>query len=286
MDASLIDQALERALGAVTPGGPPGLAAAIHHGVFPGGARVRPRLCLAVHAACAGEDHDAALAAAAAIEMMHCASLVHDDLPCFDDAPLRRGVPSVHAAHGPALAVLAGDALIVLAFESLARGVAHTPHLATLTLLLARASGMPHGIVAGQGWEGEKLVPLTTYHRAKTASLFSLAAMAGAAIAGSAHEPWNRLGDCLGEAYQVADDIRDMTLDAASLGKPAGRDAALDRPSAARTHGIDGAMARLEALVAGAIDAIPACPGAGLLRGLIGRELRRLLPADMLLHAA
>ena len=93
----------------------------LRYAVFPGGARIRPRLCLAVAQAC-GEDQPAVTdAAAAAIELLHCASLVHDDLPCFDDAPLRRGKPSVHRAFGERLAVLAGDALIVLAFETLAR---------------------------------------------------------------------------------------------------------------------------------------------------------------------
>ena len=115
---------IERALAAATrqgsgPGCPPGLAAAVAHAVFPGGARIRPKLCLSVARAC-GDRHPAmADAAAAAIELLHCASLVHDDLPCFDDAPLRRGKPSVHRAFGERLAVLAGDALIVLSFETL-----------------------------------------------------------------------------------------------------------------------------------------------------------------------
>jgi geranylgeranyl diphosphate synthase type II len=123
---------IEHALDAVlTPGEAAGhplrLAAAMRHAVFPGGARIRPTLCLAVAAAC-GDDHPAlADAAAAAVELMHCASLVHDDLPCFDDAPTRRGRPSVHRAFGERLAVLAGDALIVLAFEALGRGAAQAP---------------------------------------------------------------------------------------------------------------------------------------------------------------
>ena len=105
-----------------TVGCPPRLADALRYAVFPGGARIRPRLCLAVAPACGDDDPAASDAAAAAIELLHCASLVHDDLPCFDDADLRRGRPSVHRAFGEPLAVLAGDALIVLAFETLARG--------------------------------------------------------------------------------------------------------------------------------------------------------------------
>src|SRR5436305_3496348 len=93
-------------------GCPPRLGEAMHHAVFPRGARIRPRLCLAVAAACGGDDPAAAEAAAAGIELMHCASLVHDDMPCFDNADLRRGRPTVHRAYGEPLAVLAGDALI------------------------------------------------------------------------------------------------------------------------------------------------------------------------------
>src|SRR5271168_4620792 len=110
-----LNTAIERAEG---PGAPPRLAAAMRHAVFPRGARIRPRLCLAVAAAC-GDDHPAVSdAAAAAIELLHCASLVHDDLPCFDDAATRRGRKTVHVAFGEELAVLAGDALIVAAFET------------------------------------------------------------------------------------------------------------------------------------------------------------------------
>ena len=118
-----IEQALSAALtGTELPGGPPRLAAAVRHAVIPGGARVRPRLCVAVALACGDDDPALTDATAAALELLHCASLVHDDLPCFDDSPLRRGVPSVHSAFGERLAVLAGDALIVLAFQLLAPG--------------------------------------------------------------------------------------------------------------------------------------------------------------------
>ena len=103
------------------PGRPPLLASALRYAVFPGGHRIRPQLCLAVARACGDERSRSADAAAAAIELLHCASLVHDDLPCFDDADMRRGKPSVHAQFGEPIAVLAGDALIVLAFETLAR---------------------------------------------------------------------------------------------------------------------------------------------------------------------
>ncbi len=131
-----IETALEAALArAETPAAPPRLAAAMRHAVFPGGARVRPQLCLAVSLACGDGDPTLAEAFATAIELLHCASLAHDDLPCFDDAAIRRGRPSVHSAFSPALAVLAGDALIVMAFDVLVRAGAARP--AKLAPLLA-----------------------------------------------------------------------------------------------------------------------------------------------------
>ncbi len=276
---------IERALAAsltFEAGGPPSLSDAIRHAVFSGGMRVRPRLCLAVAEACGGADRTLADGAAASIELLHCASLVHDDLPCFDDAAMRRGAASVHAAYGQPLAVLAGDALIVLAFETMVRAGAD----AAMLLLLARAAGTPHGLVAGQGWESEPAVVLATYQRAKTASLFALATMAGALASGVSAEPWRSLGERLGEAYQVADDIRDMALGAEELGKPSGRDAALGRPSAALLHGVGGATARVEALVRDAIEAIPTCRHREMLRTLILTELSRLLPEELVLGAA
>src|SRR5512147_101613 len=123
IEASLADAVLL----AESTGAPPRLAAAMRHAVFPKGARIRPRLTLAVAGAC-GDDRPAlASAAAAAIELLHCASLVHDDMPCFDDAETRRGKPSVHRAFGVPLAVLAGDALIILAFQTLARAAPCAP---------------------------------------------------------------------------------------------------------------------------------------------------------------
>src|SRR5690349_11323225 len=143
MDAvGRIEQALNHAVGrADGPSCPPRLAAAMRAAVFPRGARVRPRICLAVADACGEDDPAIADAAAASIELLHCASLVHDDMPCFDDAATRRGRPSVHAAFGEPLALLAGDALIVLAFQNLGR-TAHAPQrLASLLMLISRSVG-------------------------------------------------------------------------------------------------------------------------------------------------
>ncbi|MEM7497779.1 MAG: polyprenyl synthetase family protein [Pseudomonadota bacterium] len=282
-EGSRIEAALDRALAhAEAPGAPPLLAEALRHAVFPGGARVRARLCLAVARACGEPEPAAADAAAAAIELMHCASLVHDDLPCFDDAETRRGKPSVHSVYGEPLAVLAGDALIVLAFETLAREAGRDGQiLGRLVTILGRATGMPGGICAGQAWESEDFIDLSAYQRAKTGALFVAACAAGATAAGKPAARWTPLGDRLGEAYQVADDLRDAIGDAAALGKPVGQDEAHDRPNAVGSLGLMGAKARLDALVTAAVDCIPDCPGRPLLEALVRSEAKRLVPPEL-----
>jgi geranylgeranyl diphosphate synthase, type II len=282
-----IEQSLVRAIDqADGRHSPPRLAAAMRHAVFPRGARIRPRLCLAVAAACDEDDFQLSDAAAASIEFLHCASLVHDDLPCFDDAATRRGRPSVHNAFGERLAVLAGDALIVLAFDTLAQVSCASQRLRPVILTVTRAVGVPTGIVAGQAWECESAADLSLYHRQKTGSLFSAATVAGAAAAGAEPEPWRLVGEKIGEAYQVADDLRDAIADPDEIGKPTGRDLALGRPSAITAFGVEGAVKRLETLVAEAIEAIPACPRAGDLRALIMLEAKRLMPKKFAQRAA
>ena len=283
-----IDHALSEALRrAEAAGSPAGLAAAIRHAVMPGGARIRPLLCLSVSAACGDGDPSLADGAAAAIELIHCASLVHDDLPCFDDAALRRGLPSVHAAYGERAAVLAGDALIVMAFEALACGASrHPQRLPAMTVALAQRTGMPRGIVAGQAWESERWVALPDYQQAKTGALFAAATELGALAAGGDPVRWRAFGERLGEAYQVADDIRDAACDEACLGKPSGKDRALGRPSAVLEMGLSGALGHFERLVEQARRSVPECPGAPLRRGLVGAEAERLLPAEVRALAA
>lgn len=286
--AARIERALSAGLAqAEAPPCPPLLASALRHAVFPGGARIRPRLCLAVAGAC-GEDEPAVTdAAACAIEVLHCASLVHDDLPCFDDAPIRRGKPSVHRAFGEPIAVLSGDALIVLAFQILARAAAHRPaRLASLVSTVAASVGAPFGIVAGQAWESEPYIAIADYHKAKTGALFAAATMAGAAAAGAEHEPWRALGERLGAAFQIADDIRDVASTAAELGKPIGQDAAHGRCNAAQELGLKGAMRHLEGLIAAAVESVPDCPGAEALRTSIVAVTRQFVPKELALAAA
>jgi geranylgeranyl diphosphate synthase type II len=283
-----IERSLDRAVsGAQGPGAPPLLGSALRYAVFPGGHRIRPQLCLAVARACGDGDPEAADAAAAAIELLHCASLVHDDLPCFDDAEIRRGKPSVHREYGAPIAVLTGDALIVLAFETIARRAAtHPGRLATLLTTVSESVGSPNGIVAGQAWECEAAVSLTDYQRAKTGALFVASTAAGAAAAGAECGPWRALGAKLGEAYQVADDLRDVLCDAEELGKPIGQDAARSRPNAAAVLGIGGAKLRLETLIKAAADSIPLCQGAAELRLLVKAQTAMFFPKQLAREAA
>jgi geranylgeranyl diphosphate synthase, type II len=185
------------------------------------------------------------------------------------------------------LAVLAGDALIVLSFQTVAWGTACCPNrLAALTLTLAASAGLPSGIAAGQAWECEPVIDLGRYQRAKTGALFAAATVAGAAAAGAECAPWRGLGESLGEAYQVADDIADVLSGEAELGKPAGQDKILGRPNAALAMGVEGAMRHLERLAAAAADSIPPCPGSTALKALTLSEARRLLPKNLSQRAA
>ena len=268
---------------------PPLLASALLHAVFPGGARVRPKLCLAVAAANRCSEPGLALRAACAIELLHCASLVHDDLPCFDDADIRRGKPSVHRAYGEPIAVLAGDALIVAGFEavgSLADSPEAALRLPAVLGILARGTGAAGGICAGQAWESEDAVDLSRYHQAKTGALFVAATMAGAASCGVDAGPWRRLGTSIGEAYQVADDIQDKLSSAEEMGKPCHRDEDLQRPSAVTELGVQGAARRLRELIELGLDSVPDCPGRNQLLNLVRAQAQGFLPKGLGLRAA
>lgn len=259
--AARIERALIASLPPDEARAPPQLAAAVRHALFPGGARLRPKLCLAVAAACDDPEPALADAAAAAVEMMHCASLVHDDLPCFDDAETRRGQSSVHRAFSEGIAVLTGDQLIVRAFEHLARVGASSPRkLAELIGVLARGVSAPYGIVAGQAWESEPMVDSSAYRRAKTGALFEAAATLGAIAAGVPPRPWMAAFARIGDAYQVADDILDVIGDPEQLGKPVGQDRARGRPNAANELGLSGARRLFDRMMQEAAAALPECP--------------------------
>ena len=282
------EEALEDVVAASRPkSAPTQLSKAVRYAVFPGGARIRPQICLAVAEACGGNDYAITDAAAASIELLHCASLVHDDLPCFDDAATRRGKPSLHKAFGERLALLAGDALIVLSFQTLIGSISLNPARATAIFgIVTRSAGLPSGIVAGQAWESDLRVPLKQYQRAKTGALFSASTMAGAASAGAPAEPWRLFGERLGEAYQVADDMLDVIADPVALGKQTGQDMAHGRPSAARSLGLAGADKRLNSLIAAASAAIPRCPGEAALREHMLAEAEKFLLKGLSAEAA
>lgn len=281
MDAYLrIEAALEAHLRPALTASPPRLGLALRHAVFPGGARFRPRLCLDVAAACGDAAPELAERAAVAVELLHCASLVYDDLPCFDDAPLRRGQPTVHIAFGEEIAVLTGNALIVRAFELLGEACGRWPALApSILLVLARSAGAPHGITAGQAWESEPRIDLRAYHRAKTGALFEAAVVAGAIAGGGEASAWAGLGNDLGEAYQIADDLRDAIGSVDRLGKPTGQDAALGRPSAVDRLGQGGAVTRMKVLIDAALRRIPECPRRHHIVHLVRGWADHLLPS-------
>ncbi|MFH1807297.1 MAG: polyprenyl synthetase family protein [Pseudomonadota bacterium] len=278
-----IEAALQTSLQRATAGdAPPRLAAAMRHAVLGQGGRIRPRLCLEVAAACGDTEPELSLAAATAIELIHNASLVHDDLPCFDDAAIRRGKPSVHAAYGEDLAVLVGDQLIVQAFAALGAVESADPRrVLALIRVLAEATGAPHGIIAGQAWESEPSVDVEQYHRAKTAALFEAAAAAGALASGADPTPWREVGRRIGEAYQIADDLADAASPASTLGKPTGQDLRNGVPSVVLQIGVRGALKLLDQRLQQAVTAVPPCERRDDILALLGKVGLRLCPPSL-----
>ncbi|MEL6583277.1 MAG: polyprenyl synthetase family protein [Pseudomonadota bacterium] len=281
---SRIELTLEASVArAETVDAPPKISKALRHAVFPGGARVRPQLAMAVAMACGDDAPELANAAAASIELIHCGSLVHDDLPMFDDADLRRGQPAVHIAFGEPIALLTGDALIVAGFDVLARaGVTRPERLPGLVQTLAQSVGVPGGICAGQAWESEEEIELSAYHQAKTGALFVAATTMGAQAAGAEAAPWRELGARIGEAFQVADDLRDALLTEEELGKPVLQDIINDRPNAVTLLGVRGAVDKLHAILDGAVASIPDCPGKPRLTKIVEAQALRLVPKPFL----
>lgn len=261
-----VERALLDATDRCAPAGaPPRLRAAVKHAVLGSGGRLRPTLVLAAAASLGDPRPHLSDAMAAAVELVHAASLVHDDLPCFDDADTRRGQPTVHRLWGEATAVLVGDALIVHAFETLARAGE-----AACAVELAKATGAARGIIAGQAWEEEPNASLVEYHRAKTASLFAAAAAMGAIAGGGDTTRFRAWGETVGLAYQAADDLVDA-LGAESSGKTGGRDEALDRPSVVRAFGVEAARRRVRTLLERASDDMPDVRDPAPLRAWLAR---------------
>ncbi|WP_353245693.1 polyprenyl synthetase family protein [Limnohabitans sp.] len=260
-----VEQALSSGIALHSPAD---LGAAMRYAVLDGGKRLRPLLVLATAEAVGdAPSSPAALKAACAIELIHAYSLVHDDMPCMDNDVLRRGKPTVHVQFGEAQALLAGDALQTLAFEFL------TPQDASVSAavqaacvgLLARASGY-QGMAGGQAIDlasvGQRLTEdqLRQMHRLKTGALLLCSVQMGAACVAGVPAPvqaaLQRFGEALGLAFQVVDDVLDVTADSATLGKTAGKDEAADKPTYVALMGLDAAKAYADALAAQAMQAL------------------------------
>jgi farnesyl diphosphate synthase len=237
---------------------PQRLLAAMRHGVLNGGKRLRPFLVME-SSALFETNAEAALRVAAAVECVHCYSLIHDDLPAMDDDDLRRGQPTVHRAFDEATAILAGDSLLTLAFDILADETGELPASARaeLVLALARAAGLG-GMAGGQALDLEAATTppdetgIITLQAMKTGALIRFSCEAGAIIADAApgeRAALGEYGNAIGLAFQLADDLLDLTGNSAALGKATGKDEAAGKATLASLHGQDWARQQLAGLV-------------------------------------
>jgi farnesyl diphosphate synthase len=243
---------------------PERLLAAMRHGVLNGGKRLRPFLVIESAAVFGRAGYDV-VATAAALECVHCYSLIHDDLPAMDDDDLRRGQPTVHKAFDEATAILAGDSLLTLAFDILATEAIEDPSPDALTprqrvdLIkgLAVASGIG-GMAGGQALDlaAERDKPdetgIVTLQAMKTGALIRFACEAGAILGGASPSDRERLaefGSAIGLAFQLADDLLDLTADSATMGKATGKDAAAGKATLPSLHGADWTRGQLKGLV-------------------------------------
>ena len=246
---------------------PKRLVDAIRYSSLGGGKRLRPFLVVA-SSAVFGVSRQAALLAGAALECMHCYSLIHDDLPAMDNSDLRRGRPTLHKVYDDATAILAGDALLTIAFDIITRDeIHHEPSVRlALTRALARASGVGGMVggqmldLAGEGRFGDReVVDVARLQQMKTGALLRFGCIAGAILGQASQKEYQALDDfgrALGEAFQIADDLLDVEGDAAALGKQTGQDAALGKTTFVTQLGIDGAKQRLRDLLTRADSAL------------------------------
>jgi len=289
-ELAAVESALDRH---VSAGAPAGLGEAMRYGVLDGGKRLRALLVLATARAVGAATETgraAALRAASAVELIHAYSLIHDDLPCMDNDVLRRGKPTVHVRYGEAQAMLAGDAMQALAFEVLTPDDEASDPIplamqARLCAVLARASGL-FGMVGGQAIDlasvGQPLneSQLQDMHHRKTGALLQASVMMGAACGDAtpaARQALAAYGAALGLAFQVVDDILDVTQASDTLGKTAGKDLDQNKPTYVSTLGLDGARQRAALLHRQALEALAASGLVDLdaLTGLADRVVRR-----------
>jgi geranylgeranyl diphosphate synthase type II len=277
-----VDAAL-RAWSDLPDGCPAGLKEAMRYSLLAPGKRLRPMLVLLAAEACGGSIQ-AAMPAACAVEMVHAYSLVHDDLPAMDDDDLRRGMPTCHRKFGEAMAILAGDALLALAFEVLAKGVRPAEMAAACSATLAEAAG-PCNLVGGQADDldglnaADSLETLESIHRRKTGALIRASLRLGGLTAAAGPEGLAALdayGCRLGLAFQITDDLLDVRSSEEATGKRVGKDATRGKLTFPALMGIDGSVARAGQLVAEACQRLaPLGERAAPLRALARYVLER-----------
>ncbi|MGH9512125.1 MAG: polyprenyl synthetase family protein [Terriglobales bacterium] len=266
----IVDAALERLLPSPTER-PVSIHQAMRHSVFAGGKRIRPILCMEAGRMLAGSLPKGIEDLGAALEMLHTYSLIHDDLPALDNDDLRRGRPTCHKVFGEAIAILAGDALQTLAYEVLSR--LQCPAEARVRIIeeIARATGTINGMIGGQVVDLEAehgkpdLESLEYIHRAKTAALITASVVSGG-LYGGAHDNkkdedkeiahLRSFGSSIGLAFQIVDDVLDLTQTSEQLGKTAGKDSEAEKATYPALFGIDESRARADALLRSALESL------------------------------
>jgi len=264
-DRKAVDSALDRLLPPESAA-PSSIHRAVRYSVFAGGKRLRPVLCLEA-ARIFDADITPALHPACAMEFIHTYSLIHDDLPALDNDDLRRGKPTCHKQFGEATAILAGDALLTLAFETLGATPVAPERRVAMVSEVARSAGTVNGMVGGQvadlEAEGKDVAPamLEYIHRSKTAALIRASVVSGALCAGAGDADVARLrrfGEQIGWAFQVVDDILDVEESSAALGKTAGKDQAQRKATYPAVYGLDKSRAMAHELAEKAVDELSA----------------------------
>lgn len=254
---ALTDATLERLLPAGTQH-PTSIHQAMRHSVFAGGKRLRPIMCMEAARLVAGDLPEGVEELGAALEMLHTYSLIHDDLPALDNDDLRRGRPTCHKAFGEAIAILAGDALQTRAYEVLARLHCAPPARVRIIEEIARGTGTINGMIGGQVVDLEAehhkpdLATLEYIHRAKTAALLTASVVSGAVYAGGEDEAVTSIrafGQSVGLAFQIVDDVLDVTQTSEQLGKTAGKDTAAEKATYPSLFGVEQSLKKADDLV-------------------------------------
>jgi geranylgeranyl diphosphate synthase type II len=259
-----IDQALDRLLPTPTQR-PESIHQAMRHSVFAGGKRLRPILCMEAARMVAGSSPAGIEELGAALEMLHTYSLIHDDLPALDNDDLRRGKPTCHVVYGEAIAILAGDALQTQAYEVLAKLKCSAEACVKIIEEVARGTGTVDGMIGGQvqDLEAERQRPdaemLEYIHRAKTGALITASLVSGAIYANASTSEVQRLsefGRSIGLAFQIVDDVLDVTQSSEQLGKTAGKDTASEKATYPALFGVQESLHRADALIAAGCNAL------------------------------